>query len=97
MDPTKRNHGQRAQTTQSRSIISEPISDVLIYSMGALFVDDTNMYTWREHILDPGELWKWTQIEIKQWSSLLNATKGALKPGISLTTPAQAVSGPMQT
>jgi hypothetical protein len=34
------------------TFISDPISNVLIHSMGALFVDDTNMYTWREHILD---------------------------------------------
>jgi hypothetical protein len=48
--------------------------------MGALFVDDTDMYTWQEHILDPGELWAQAQIEIEQWSCLLNATGGALKP-----------------
>jgi hypothetical protein len=47
------------------AIIHNPISDVLIYSMGALFIDDTDMYTWRRHILDPGELWAQTQIEIK--------------------------------
>jgi hypothetical protein len=58
----------------------DPISDILIHSMGALFVDNTDMYTWQEHILDPGELWAQTQIEIKQWSCLLNATGGALKP-----------------
>jgi hypothetical protein len=38
------------------AIMHDPISDVLIHSMGALFVDNTGMYTWREHILDPGEL-----------------------------------------
>jgi hypothetical protein len=42
------------------------ILDVLIHLMGALFVNDTDMYTWREHILDPGELWAQTQIEIEQ-------------------------------
>jgi hypothetical protein len=60
--------------------IKDPILDTLIYMMGALFVDDTNMYTWREEILDPGELWAQTQIKIKHWSCLLNATGGALKP-----------------
>ncbi len=50
------------------AIIHDPISDALIHSMGALFVDDTDMYTWRRHILNPGELWNQTQIEIKQWS-----------------------------
>jgi len=62
------------------TIMHDPISDVLIHSMGALFVDDTDMYTWRKHILDPRELWEQTQIELEQWSCLLNATGGALKP-----------------
>jgi hypothetical protein len=57
-----------------------PILNVLIHSMGALFVDNTDMYTWQKHILDPGELWAQMQTEIEQWSCLLNATGGALKP-----------------
>jgi hypothetical protein len=59
--------------------IKDPILDTLIHSMGALFVNDTNMYMWREEILDPGELWAQTQIKIEHWSCLLNATRGALK------------------
>jgi hypothetical protein len=35
---------------------------------------------WREHITNPTELWAQTQIKIAQWSNLLNATGGALKP-----------------
>ncbi len=62
------------------TILNDPILDILIHSMGALFINDTNMYTWQENILDPGELWAQMQIEIKQWSCLLNATGGALKP-----------------
>jgi hypothetical protein len=42
--------------------------------MGALFVNDADMYTWREEVLDPGELWAQTQIKIEHWSYLLNAT-----------------------
>jgi hypothetical protein len=63
------------------AIISDQISDSLIHLMGALYVDDTDTYTWREYISDLGELWKQTQIRKKQWSCLLNATGGALKPG----------------
>jgi hypothetical protein len=48
--------------------------------MGAMFVDDVDLYTWREDILDPGELWCQTQIDLEHWSCLLNATGGALKP-----------------
>ncbi len=63
-----------------KAMINNPISEVLIHSMGALFLDNTNMYTWCKHILDPGELWVQTQIRIEWWSCLLNATGGALKP-----------------
>jgi hypothetical protein len=63
-----------------RAIINDPISDVLIHSVGVLFVDNTDMYTWREHILDLEELWAQTQLKIECWSCLFNATGGALKP-----------------
>jgi hypothetical protein len=46
--------------------IQEPITLELIHTMGALFVDDNNLYTWREHILDLGELWCQTQIQLEQ-------------------------------
>jgi len=62
------------------ALIMDPITAAMIYSMGALFVDDTNLYTWREGLLDPGELWCQAQLELEQWSCLLNATGGALKP-----------------
>jgi len=48
--------------------------------MGTLFVDDTNLYTWKDGLLNTGELWLQTQLELTQWSTLLNATGGALKP-----------------
>jgi hypothetical protein len=56
------------------AVIQDPIMVALIQTMGALFVDDTDLYTWRQHIMDPGELWNQTQIELEQWSCLLNAT-----------------------
>jgi hypothetical protein len=62
------------------ALIQDPITAELIHSMGALFVDDTDLYTWREGILDPGELWCQAQLELEHWSCLLNATGGALKP-----------------
>jgi hypothetical protein len=48
------------------AVIQDPITSEFIHTMGALFVDDTNLYTWREHILDPRKLWCKTQIELKQ-------------------------------
>jgi hypothetical protein len=62
------------------AVIQDPISEEMIHTMGALFVDDTDLYTWREDIMDPGDLWCQTQIELENWSCLLNATGGALKP-----------------
>jgi hypothetical protein len=61
------------------AVIQDPISEEMIHTMGA-FVDDTDLYTWRENIMDPGNLWCQTQIELENWSCLLNATGGALKP-----------------
>ena len=48
--------------------------------MGAMFVDDLDLFTWKEDITDPFELMLQAQKEITQWSLLLNATGGALKP-----------------
>jgi hypothetical protein len=62
------------------AVIQDPIMAALIHTMGALFVDNTDIYTWKQHIMDPGELWGQTQIELEQSSYLLNATGGALKP-----------------
>jgi hypothetical protein len=62
------------------ALIRDPITAKMIHSMGALFVDDTDLYTWKENLLDPGELWCQAQLELEQRSCLLNATGDALKP-----------------
>jgi hypothetical protein len=62
------------------SMIQDPITAETIHSMGALFVDDIDLYTWREDTLDPGEVWSQEQLELEHWSCLLNATGGVLKP-----------------
>jgi hypothetical protein len=62
------------------ALMADPITQELIHSMGTLFVDDTDLYTWKDGLLDPGELWLQTQLELTQWSTLLNATGEALKP-----------------
>jgi hypothetical protein len=45
-----------------------------------MYVDDLDMYTWKDTITDPVELMIQAQQEVTQWSLLLNATGGALKP-----------------
>jgi hypothetical protein len=62
------------------AMVKDPITAKIVHSMGAMFVDDVDLYTWREDILDPGELWCQVQIDLEHWSYLLNATGGALKP-----------------
>jgi hypothetical protein len=61
------------------ALIQDPITAEVIHSMGTLFVDDTDLYTWRENILNPGNLWCQAQLELENWSCLLNAMGGALK------------------
>ncbi len=61
------------------ALLLDPITLEMIHTMGALFVDDTDLYTWRDGLLDPGDLWRQTQVYLHQWSCLLNATGGALK------------------
>ena len=46
--------------------------------MGAMYVDDLDLYTWKDAITDPFELLLQAQREVTQWSLLLNATGGAL-------------------
>ncbi len=62
------------------SMIQDPITVETIHTMGALFVDNTDLYTWRENTLDPGEVGSQAQLELEHWSCLLNATGGALRP-----------------
>ena len=62
------------------ALVADPITRESIQSMGTLFVDDTDLYTWKDGLLDPGELWLQTQVELNQLRNLLNATGGALKP-----------------
>jgi hypothetical protein len=44
------------------ALVADPITQELIHSMGTLFVDDTGLYTWKDGLLDPGELWVQTQL-----------------------------------
>jgi hypothetical protein len=62
------------------ALIQDSITAEVIHSVGTLFVNDTDLYTWRENILNPGNLWCQAQLELEHWSFLLNATGGALKP-----------------
>ncbi len=46
------------------ALVVDPITQESIHSMGTLFVDDTNLYTWKDGLLDTGELWLQTQLEL---------------------------------
>jgi hypothetical protein len=60
--------------------IHDPMTDDIIHSMGAMYVDNLDLYTWKEDITDPAKLMMQAQREVSQWSLLLNATGGMLKP-----------------
>jgi hypothetical protein len=62
------------------AFITDLITLKMIHTTGALFVDDTDLYTWRDGITDITELWQNTQLDLEAWSALLNATGSALKP-----------------
>jgi hypothetical protein len=62
------------------AFIIDLITSKMIHTMGALFVDDMDLYTWREGITDKIKLWHHAQLDLATWSCLLNATGGALKP-----------------
>ena len=58
----------------------DPITRKLIHSVGAMFVDDTDLYCWVESMRSAEELYETIQEETKMWSELLLATGGCLKP-----------------
>ena len=62
------------------ALVVDPITRESIHSMGTLFLDVTKLYTWKDGLLDPGELWLQTQVKLTQCCTLLNATGRALKP-----------------
>ena len=59
---------------------TNPISQETIHSMGAVFVDDTDLYTGGKDPSKLTDLWRQTQINVDQWNSLIQETGGALKP-----------------
>ena len=81
--------------------IMDHITLKMIHTMGALFVNDTDLYTWRDGVMDITKLWQHTQLDLETWSSLLNATGGAIKPekcfGTHWTTCALMENGLMLT
>jgi hypothetical protein len=40
------------------ALVLDPITQELIHSMGTLFVDNTNLYAWKDGLLNPEELWQ---------------------------------------
>jgi hypothetical protein len=52
--------------------LHDPITDERIHSMGAMYVDNLDLYTWKDAITDPFELLLQAQREVTQWSLLLN-------------------------
>ena len=47
--------------------------------MGAVFVDNTDLYTGGEDSVKPIKLWRQIQTNVNQWNNLLQATGSALE------------------
>ena len=60
--------------------ILDPMTGSLIHSVGAMFVDDLDLYCWVESMPSAEDLYETIQIETKMWGDLLLATGGCLKP-----------------
>ena len=58
--------------------VIDPITRLLTHTIGALFVDDTDLYTWDVNLTTGQEVYEQHQRELNQWTLLLNATGGAL-------------------
>ena len=60
--------------------ITDPMTGSLIHSVGAIFVDDSDLYCWVESMPSAEYLYETIHIETKMWGDLLLATGGCLKP-----------------
>jgi hypothetical protein len=60
-------------------LLTEPITSKMTHTMRALFVDNTDLYSWKDDIRKQAELWVHSQLDLQMWSCLLNVTGGKLK------------------
>ena len=60
--------------------IFDPISWAFIHMIGAMFVDDSDLYCWHELLFNENDLSAQLNLETLLWGELLVATVGALKP-----------------
>ena len=60
--------------------ITDPLSQETIHTMGAVFVDNTDLYTGGKASAKSTKVWRQTQTNVNQGKNLLQATGGALKP-----------------
>ena len=60
--------------------ISDPITGALIHSVGAMSVNDSDLYCWIESMESAEEMYEQIQKETTAWGHLLVVTGGYLKP-----------------
>jgi hypothetical protein len=60
--------------------ITDPLSHEIIHTMGAVFVDNTDLFTGGKDSAKSTKPWRQTQTNVNQWNNLLHATGGAFKP-----------------
>ena len=59
--------------------LNDPVTKALIHSIGCLFIDDTDLYTFDSRLRSALEVHRTAQQAIALWSSLLSASGGAIK------------------
>ena len=58
--------------------VLDPITKLLTHTIGALFIDNIDLYIWDINFKTGQEVYEQHQKELHQWTLLLNATGGAL-------------------
>ena len=61
----------------------DPVTRLLIHSIGCIFVDNTDLYIWKDDLKTGREVCEQTQEDITLWGELLITMGGAVKVGKS--------------
>ena len=57
----------------------DPVIRLLVHSIGCLFMDDTDLFIWKDDLKTGREVWEQTQEDAMLWGELLIAIGGAVK------------------
>ena len=67
------------KTMEYGAAMMDPMTRLLIHSIGCIFVDNTVLYIWKDDLKTGREMWGQTQEEVALWGELPISTGGAVK------------------